>query len=221
MATILKAYGDASRQETPRAVAFNFGDVTAKAEKYLQEVRQEAARIVEDAHKQADQVREQAKLNGAADAKTAAQQAMQGQVQQQLQFLVPAIQEAVIEVNHQRAAWLRRWESDALQVAIAIAERVVRREIKSNPEITLDLVREALELASGLGSLVVRLHPQDHKALAGNLTEVVAQMQKLTPTEVVADESITPGGCRVDTEYGVIDQQIESQLERIRTELLP
>ena len=221
MATILKASGSDSRYETPRAVAFNFGDVTQKAEQYLQEVQQQAAKILEDAEEQAKQIREQAKIDGAADARVAAEEAMQARIQHQLQFLVPAIQEAVVEVNREKTAWLRRWETDAINISIAIAERVIRGQIAQRPEITLELVQEALQLASGLGNLVVRLHPNDHRALSGNLETIVQEMKKLTPTEVVADESIQPGGCRVDTEYGSIDQQIETQLERIRSELLP
>jgi flagellar assembly protein FliH len=37
---------------------------------------------------------------------------------------------------------------------------------------------------------------------------------------IVADESITAGGCRVDTEFGSLDQQLEAQLARITEELL-
>jgi flagellar biosynthesis/type III secretory pathway protein FliH len=44
-------------------------------------------------------------------------------------------------------------------------------------------------------------------------------MAKLGPVQLVSDETITRGGCRVHTEFGVIDQQIESQLQRIEAEL--
>ena len=37
--------------------------------------------------------------------------------------------------------------------------------------------------------------------------------------KVVADEAISVSGCRVETEFGSIDQQIETQLERIAEEL--
>ena len=221
MATILKTSGEQSRHDTPRTVAFNFGDVTAKAEQYLTQVRREAAKIIADAQNDAEQVRLQAKRDGRADALAAAEESMQRKVEQQLQFLVPAIQEAVVEVNREKVAWLKRWETDALKVAIAIAQKVIRRELEHDPQITLELVREALQLASGLGTLKVRLNPADHRALAGQLGGIVSEMRKLTPTEVLADDSISPGGCRVDTDYGEVDQQIETQLERIRTELMP
>ena len=47
----------------------------------------------------------------------------------------------------------------------------------------------------------------------------VLQVASLGVTQVVADAAITPGGCRVDTEFGSLDQQIEAQLNRITSEL--
>jgi len=221
MATILKSQGPEGFAGAPQAVAFNFGDVTAKAEAYLQQVREQAKNIVADAQRQAQQIRQQAKRDGAADARAEAERSLQQKVEQQLQFLVPTIQETLVEVNRERATWMRRWEADALKVAVAIAERVVRRQIEQAPQISLDLLREALRLASGMGALKIRLHPHDHAALAEHLEMIVNELEKLTPAEIIEDESVTRGGCRVDTDYGVIDQQIETQLERIRAELSP
>jgi flagellar biosynthesis/type III secretory pathway protein FliH len=36
---------------------------------------------------------------------------------------------------------------------------------------------------------------------------------------VVADPQVSLGGCRVETRFGVIDQQFEAQLARIEQEL--
>ncbi len=221
MATILKSDGEVTRQSAPQTVAFNFGDVTDKAQSYLQQVREQAAQIIANAHAEAQQIRNQARHEGAVDARAEAESNVQQMVGQQLQFLVPAIQEAVDQVDAQRELWMARWESDALKIATAIASRAIRRELQHSPEITVDLLREALQLASGLGTLKVHLSPGDYESLKDNLDEVIGQIQKLTSAEVIADAAISPGGCRVDTDYGVIDQQIETQLQRILEEISP
>jgi flagellar assembly protein FliH len=41
----------------------------------------------------------------------------------------------------------------------------------------------------------------------------------LAPAEMIADPEISPGGCRIETLHGAIDQQFESQLARIEEEL--
>ncbi|MFQ5550985.1 MAG: FliH/SctL family protein [Gemmatimonadales bacterium] len=37
--------------------------------------------------------------------------------------------------------------------------------------------------------------------------------------DIVADSAVSPGGCFVETEFGNIDQQFETQLARIEEEL--
>jgi flagellar biosynthesis/type III secretory pathway protein FliH len=49
---------------------------------------------------------------------------------------------------------------------------------------------------------------------------VVRELAPLAQTELVADPQISAGGCRVETRFGVIDQQFESQLARIEEELV-
>jgi flagellar assembly protein FliH len=219
MASILKQHGTSQGRDEVRASAFNFDDMTSKAEAYLKEVRTQAAQILAEAQAKAQAVREQAKRDGQRDAVAEAERALQSKVQQQLQSVVPAIQQAVANVERERAAWLRRWEDDAIRLAVAIAERVIRQEVSRQPEITLELVRDSLQLAAGMGALKICLNPRDYASLCDGVKKVVAEMKQLAATEVVADASVSPGGCRVDSQFGSIDQQFESQLARIRDEL--
>jgi flagellar assembly protein FliH len=96
---------------------------------------------------------------------------------------------------------------------------VIRQELAKQPTITLELVRESLQLAAGMGALKVCLHPGDYAVLRDGVAQIIGEMQQLAPTELVADAAVSPGGCRVDTQFGSIDQQIEVQLARIRDEL--
>jgi flagellar assembly protein FliH len=115
---------------------------------------------------------------------------------------------------------MSQWESGVVRLATAIAERVVRGELSRRPEITLRLVREALELAAGSSNVRLQLHPDDYTALGSQVGSMIEAMSGLGNAEVVCDPSMTPGGCRVETRFGVIDQQLESQLKRIEEELM-
>jgi flagellar biosynthesis/type III secretory pathway protein FliH len=63
------------------------------------------------------------------------------------------------------------------------------------------------------------LNPNDLKALGNQLTVIINEVAPLAGAELQADPDITPGGCRVETRFGVIDQQFEAQLKRIEEEL--
>ena len=48
---------------------------------------------------------------------------------------------------------------------------------------------------------------------------VIIYCQRILDGAIVADPEITTGGCRVETQFGMIDQQFEAKLERIEEEL--
>jgi len=74
-----------------------------------------------------------------------------------LATVLPALRHVVQDVQHAKQAWLTHWEASAVHVAAAIAERLIRRELPRQPEITLTLVREALELAAGTGRVTLEM----------------------------------------------------------------
>jgi flagellar biosynthesis/type III secretory pathway protein FliH len=80
-------------------------------------------------------------------------------------------------------------------------------------------VREALDLAAGSPQVQLRMNPADHQALKSQIETIVQEFSRLSQVNVVADASIGPGGCRLETQHGVIDQRIEAQLARIEAEL--
>jgi flagellar assembly protein FliH len=132
---------------------------------------------------------------------------------------LPALDEAIRSIQRAKQSWLNHWEKNVVGLAAAIAARVIRRQLTQTPEITLQLVREALELAAGGGRLQLRLNPADYDSLGSHAKQLAARLDTLAPAEVIPDPEISPGGCRVDTEFGAVDQQIEAQLARIEEEL--
>jgi flagellar assembly protein FliH len=104
-------------------------------------------------------------------------------------------------------------------LACAIAQRIVRRELKQQPELSAPWIAEALRMCAGSAEITLRLNPADHATLGAQATKLALEFHPAAPAKIVADDSITPGGCRVETEFGSIDQQIETQLERVAEEL--
>jgi flagellar biosynthesis/type III secretory pathway protein FliH len=216
LSTIIKA-GDDLREA--QGVPFNFDDLAGQAQRYLEKVRGEALQIVAKAQKDAESLRHKAEIEGRKEGQAAVEQLIQKQLGAQLTTLMPALRQAVEEVRHARQSWLIHWEKSAVHVAAAIASRLARRELSRHPEIPLALVREALELAAGGADLRLHLSPKDLAALKPQVEVLLAEFSSLGTAELVADPQVTPGGCRVETRFGTIDQQFEAQLARIEEEL--
>jgi flagellar biosynthesis/type III secretory pathway protein FliH len=221
MATIIRKD---SPRETPsgratQTIAFSFADMRGQADEYLGSVRGEAAKIVQQAHQQAEQIRRQAEVAGRKAAEAAIERILDEKVAKRMQTLLPTLEQLVRELNDMKGELLAEWERSAVKVSSAIAERLIRRELAHEPRITLDLITESLRLATGNAEVTLHVSPSDYENLGSQITRVAAALGQLAPSAIVADAAISPGGCRVETKYGEIDQRIESQLRRIEEEL--
>ena len=221
MATIIRKD---SPRETPsgrnvQPVAFSFSDMRGQANDYLGTVRSEAAKIVQQAHQQAEQIRRQAEVAGRKAAEAAIERVLDERVGKRMETLLPALETLIAEMHNTKAKLLNRWEQSALKVATAIAQRIIRREVAQDPQITLDLIRDTLRLAAGMTDISLHISPTDYANLGTQITRLAETVGHLAPSAIVADGDVSPGGCCVKTKYGEIDQQIESQLRRIEEEL--
>ena len=208
-------------------VAFNFDDIADKANEYLDRVRIEAAAIITKAQKDAAEVRRQANETahtaGYEAGKKKGQEEIEAIIDQrlagQLATLLPALQDVIGEIRDAKQSWLSQWEKGAVHMAAAIARRIIRRELSQTPEISLAIIRETLELAAGSSQLRIHLNPDDHQALGPRIESLVKELAELGTTEILSDPGVAPGGCRVETSVGTIDNQLEAQLARIEEEL--
>ena len=213
MSTIIRATEPGRHSPS---VAFNFDDMAVRAKGYLEQVRTEADQIVAKARQEAGAIRERAEQAG----REAGWQGVEQIVREQLATVLPALRQVIQDIQHAKQAWLTHWEASAVHVAAAIARRLVRRELTQRPEeITLTLIREAMELAAGSSQLRIHLSPADHEAIGQRAEKLIQELSGIATAELVADPEITPGGCRVETRFGIIDQQFEAQLKRIEEEL--
>jgi len=202
-----------------RSTAFNFADMDGEADRRLDQYRDQARQILIDAKREADALRARAAQEGRKAAEAAVRAQLEREQEQKIATLMPALAQVVRDIRDAKQAWLSHWEKTAVGVAAAIAQRVIRRELAEKPEITTTLVREALELAVGSDRLRIRLSPTDHKNLMPQIEMLAREIAPLAATEILADPAVSPGGCRVETRFGLIDQTFEAQLARIEEEL--
>ncbi len=102
-------------------------------------------------------------------------------------------------------------EREAVDLALAIARRVLRRELHVDPEAVLGLAKAAFEKASLREVTMVRLHPSHAGAVRAHLARIGAPQA----IEIREDPSLEPGAVVVETLRGAIDASIETQLEEI------
>ncbi|HUS06924.1 MAG TPA: FliH/SctL family protein [Bryobacteraceae bacterium] len=105
----------------------------------------------------------------------------------------------------------REAEEDVVKLSIAIARRVLYREIQVDPESLHGLVKAALGKVDLRELHRIRLHPED----AGHLRTQLAGIILPSRVEIVTDGSLERGAVLLETSRGNLDGSVETQLREI------
>jgi flagellar assembly protein FliH len=148
----------------------------------------------------------QARAAGRAEGEAHGRQQAQSELQQVLQKLAAAIHEC----GDLRARLREQAESDLVRLAVAIARRIVGREIATDPEAITGVVKASLEKLRVHEVLRVRLNPEHKSKVAEYLSRFGA-----THVEVLGDPACEPGAVVFETNRGNLDASVETQLREI------
>ncbi|MBT3011869.1 MAG: flagellar assembly protein FliH [Candidatus Thiodiazotropha sp. (ex Lucina aurantia)] len=108
-------------------------------------------------------------------------------------------------------------EKELLSLVIAIVKQLLRREVKSDPNLIVGVVREALSvLPVSSNNVRLLLHPED----AELIREVYALGDNEVGWSLIEDPVINRGGCKVVTDTSQIDGTLESRLTTLIAPLL-
>jgi flagellar assembly protein FliH len=101
-----------------------------------------------------------------------------------------------------------------------IAQKIIKTEIKADPQIVLDTVMDVLKtLSKNEPRIVLRINPLQVQYIKDTLPEQVRLLGMETKLSILSDESISEGGCIVETNNGLVDASVEAQLEIVQNAL--
>jgi flagellar assembly protein FliH len=205
-------------QDAPAVVRFKWRDIEAEAQKLLAE-----------AARQADAIREAAREDGyrdghdrgLVDVRDEGLRLAIDEHAEQLELALGALHEAVAQVTTSKEQLHGDAVTDMVELAIAIARRVTKRQAMFDPQVLVANLREALGLSGRGRQLRVAIHPTQHQVLMQAMPQLAIEWPALSQAQIVEDASLAPGGCRVFTEHGQIDADLENQLDRVVGGLMP
>jgi len=120
------------------------------------------------------------------------------------------------ELTSLRTAMLHRSEMDIVRLALAIAERIVRREIRINRPVLLTMAQAAARKLGENCLVTIQMHPDDLLAA----THGRGPGPEEGPVRLTADTTVPLGGCLVQSAFGTIDVGMDAQMREIVRELL-
>jgi flagellar assembly protein FliH len=156
-------------------------------------------------------IEREAFAKGYAQGERAGEAAAAARLDATLQRLVATID----EIASLRTGVMRRAERELVRLALAMAERILRRQIDADRELLLVMARVAVERLGENAVATIRLNPTDYEAAVARRAPDPGKA-----VEVVADANVPRGGCLVRSAFGTIDASIDSQIRELSRALL-
>jgi flagellar biosynthesis/type III secretory pathway protein FliH len=121
--------------------------------------------------------------------------------------------DAILEVNKLRSSLYVQVEHEVVKLAIAVAKKIVHREIQVDRDIIQTLVRVALSHVAEKSSVTIHLNPTDYNYLL----ELRAELSQSEGRDIalLSDKSIERGGCLIQTDCGDIDARVQEEFREV------
>ena len=184
--------------ETPGSTRAIVGPVHGRQRSSGGDIEGRLAEVSANAEARLAQVREEAFAAG--------QRAATASVEPVIERLAKSL-ESLAEV---RAQLRKQAETDLVKLTIAIARRVLRRELSVDPDALQGIIAAALDRLQVRDISKVRLHPSQEGPVRRHLENA-----GVTAIEIVADSSLAAGDLLFEASRGTFDASIDSQLREI------
>lgn len=108
-------------------------------------------------------------------------------------------------------------EAELLSLATTIARQLVRRELQTDPQLVLAVIRESIGLLPVASrEITLKLHPEDAQLVREHESAAIEEGQ----WRILEDAGCERGGCVVTTGHARIDASVNEQIARIADAVL-
>ncbi len=129
----------------------------------------------------------------------------------QLQTMLEKLARSIGEIAEARPRLRAEAEGDLLKLSLAIARKVLHRELSADPDAIAGLIKVSLEKIRLQEIVRVRIHPQHHAPVQ----QFLKRLSTGVPIELMQDGSLQLGGVVIETTRGDFDASVDVQLKEI------
>jgi flagellar assembly protein FliH len=122
------------------------------------------------------------------------------------------------QIGRARVAALEDHERDIVEVALAIAEKLLLREIQVDKDFVVRQVRQVLQLLPAKELVTLKVHPQDFRTLTTIHEALRAEFNIGDHLVLESYDDVDPGGCLVEQAGLLFDARLTQQLTLIASE---
>lgn len=230
MSTVIKAH--ATGHLLKRLSTMDLADHLAEARAVVEAAERRAVQIVAQAEERAKTILAEAKSSGyetghklgtAEGTKQGHQIAYEESVERfarEHANVVAAMRGAVDEFDSLKEDLMIAAQRDLLDFAVSLAGKLTFEIGRMHREAAIENLKRALHLVESRTNLVIYLHPDDVESVGTFAEEVLKRVDASLVFTIEADDSVAPGGCKVESDRTRVDATLETQVDETLSLLL-
>ncbi len=222
MAEVLKQIGERSSQHvvsSRKVIGFNLSDLAEESRQKIESCRDTVKSMLAEAEVEAEQIRETARLEGYQIGLKEAEERIAKEINEQAEIKakekLDRLHDSVTELYSVHGEWMRQYADSLTQFATAIAERVVRQQLHSSPDIILQWVQESLSQLRLSSEIKLTLHPDTMSEIGESLEIMIRNEGRIEEIELASDSNLGRHEVVVSQEQGEIHAGMMAQLNRL------
>jgi flagellar assembly protein FliH len=230
MSTVIKA--NEGGRLLRRLSTVDLADHLAEAQGVIDQAKQCASQIVFDAETEVDQATAEARQSGyeagyekghreglKAGHDAAHQESMERFNREQIQ-LVDTMRTTVAALDAMKEDLRIAGEHNVLEFAVLIASKLTFAVGRVHREAAIENLKRALRVIDTKTDVTIHAHSDDLDAMKIFAAASLEQIKSTRVIDLVVDDSLAPGGCRVTTGRTQVDATLETQVDEIVSLLL-
>ncbi|HKM20644.1 MAG TPA: FliH/SctL family protein [Lachnospiraceae bacterium] len=190
-------------------------EANARAEEIVSQAKEEAKSIIDHAIAEAEGIKNQAKQEGHAEGYEQGS-AECAEKNAELEAKLRAEKQQLEEDYEARLAEL---EPMFVNTLTDIYEHVFHVQFAENKEVVLHLLQDAIRKIEGSKDFIVRVSKADYEYVSERKKELLSKTGNAGNVEVIEDVTLEVGHCMVETDGGIFDCGVDTQLDGLKKEL--
>ena len=197
--------------------------------KELEETREEVRRLLEDSRLEAEQMKSQAREEGHEigeregyekgylDGYEKAQQEVENTLKKEADELLLELRDLIASVEHKKREMLEQYKDDLRDIAISIAEKIIRVSLKSSGDIIKRMIISATEGIMSKEWVKIYIARCDAEMAVNVDSKLIKSISYVSDhIKIIVMENEAPGTCILEFPDKVIDASTNTQIENIK-----
>lgn len=120
------------------------------------------------------------------------------------------------ELSAIKADLYKEMEQEIAKLALAIAKRIIHYEVGLNNEVVMHVTKAAIKAAhDGNDVMTIKVNPDDFEYMIKAKPEVLSHIDGVKNINIEEDETVSKGGCVLETVYDEVDARLEQGFKEI------